>query len=148
LFYQSWWSAQSLSGGSFPGLEAAVYHLAQLGVAAVAEGAVLGMFAAAPGHGSGFGQVHFERGKGGPFVGAIAKRLPFGLTTTAPIICARGGGEHKRSVGRNFGFVHKATYSALLNGGNVFPERLLPMNLSFGTPTLVGSGTVTTPAAG
>jgi hypothetical protein len=99
-----------------------VYHLAQLGVAAVAEGAVLGMFAAAPGHGSGFGQVHFERGKGGTFVRAIAKGLAFGLTTTAPIISARGGGQHERSAGRNFGFVHKATYSALLNSGNVFPK--------------------------
>jgi hypothetical protein len=48
-------------------------------MAAVAEGAILGMFAPAPGDGFGFGQLHFYRGEGGAFMRAIAKRLALGL---------------------------------------------------------------------
>jgi len=47
----------------------------QSAMAAVAEGFVLGMFAGAPGHGFGGGQVHFDRRKFGALMGPVAERL-------------------------------------------------------------------------
>jgi hypothetical protein len=75
-------------------------------VAAVAEGAVLGMLATAPSDGLGYGQVHLQRGEGRALVRAIAKRLAVRLATTAPVITAGGGGLNVRSPGGNLGFTH------------------------------------------
>jgi hypothetical protein len=62
-----------------------------LGVAAVAEGFVFGMFAAAPG--DDFGGVNFglDGGKFGAFVGAVAEGLGGRLAARAPKISA---GDH------------------------------------------------------
>jgi hypothetical protein len=42
---------------------------------AVAKGWILGMFAGAPSHRFGLGQVHFDRPKISAFMGTVAERL-------------------------------------------------------------------------
>ena len=79
----------------------------QIGVAAVAERSVLGMFAAAPSHRLGFRDVHLCRGETGAFVGSVAERLIVGFTATAPIIGVGLGGLNKRSFAGDFWFTHK-----------------------------------------
>ena len=70
--------------------------LTEFRVAAVAEGARLGMLATAPSHGLGFGNFDLHRDKLRPFVRPVAKGLGFGLATTAPIRSARLGGLNVR----------------------------------------------------
>ena len=67
-------------------------ELSEFGVAAVTEGRILGMLAAAPGCRLGLNDVRFHGTKAGAFVGAVAERLAFGLTATAPVIGAGLGG--------------------------------------------------------
>ena len=91
-------------------------------MAAVAERSVLGMFAAAPGHRFGFGDIHLRRGEAGAFVGAVAERLVLGLTATAPIIGAGLGGLNKRSFASNFWFTHRDGFKSL-------SRKLLPLSV-------------------
>ena len=55
---------------------------------AIAERFVLGMFAAAPGHGLGGGNIRFDRREFSAFMGAVAKRLGSGPAAGAPPIGA------------------------------------------------------------
>lgn len=78
----------------------------QLGVAAVAERGVFGMLAATPGDGFGLGDVRLDRREAGAFVRAVAERLAFRLTATAPEMGARLGGLNKRSFAGDVWFTH------------------------------------------
>jgi hypothetical protein len=57
-------------------------------MSAVAERFVIGMFAGAPSHGLGLGQIHFDRRKIRAFMGTVAERLGRRFTACAPPICA------------------------------------------------------------
>ena len=65
-------------------------------MAAVAEPAILGMFATAPGDRLILGDIHLLRRKGRAFMGSVAKRLPLGKTTGAEIIGADFHRQDKR----------------------------------------------------
>ena len=69
-------------------------------MAAVAERAGLGMFAAAPRNFFRFSQIHFQRCEAGTFVCAVAERLAFGLAAGAPV---KAAGLHVEDVGRFLG---------------------------------------------
>jgi len=86
--------------------------LAELVVAAVAERAGLGMFAAAPRDFFGLGQVHLQRREAGAFVRAVAERLAFGFAARAPVEAA---GLHVENVGKFLGngwFTHVPVVTA------------------------------------
>ena len=67
-------------------------------MAAVAKRFVLGMFAAAPSHGLGGGDIRFDRREFSALVGAVAKRLGSGSAAGAPPISA------------SFDFLHDGTF--------------------------------------
>lgn len=94
-------------------------------MAAVAERAILGMFAAAPRHSFGLGQIHLFRGKAGAFVRAVTKRLAFGLATGAEIERAGLHRQDKRRFFGDNGFTHG---SLLTPGGAGCKTNLLPDN--------------------
>jgi hypothetical protein len=75
-------------------------------MAAVAERGIFGVFAPAPGHRFCFGDFRFHGSEAGPLVGAVAERLAFGLTATAPEISAGLGGLNERTFLGDFRFTH------------------------------------------
>ena len=75
-------------------------------MAAVAEPAGFGMFAAAPSNFFRIGQIYFQRREAGAFVRAVAERLGFGFAAAAPVKAAGLHVENVREFLGNDGFAH------------------------------------------